>query len=124
MKARLTMDFLETTSSLAIVPAYNEQRSVDSVVRAIQMHAPDFDVLVVDDGSTDATAERARGAGARVLVHPFNLGIGGAMQSGYRYACEHGYREAVQVDADGQHDPAEIDKLRVAMREDGIDMAW
>src|SRR5689334_13060732 len=112
VKTGLTMDLLDhPTSSLAIVPAYNEQRSVDSVVRAIPAHAPEFDVLVIDDGSTDATAERAREAGAQVLVHPFNLGIGGAMQSGYRYACEHGYREAVQVDADGQHDPAEIDKL-------------
>jgi glycosyltransferase involved in cell wall biosynthesis len=119
------MEFFDRhTKSLAIVPAYNEERNIDSVVEAIHRQAPDFDVLVVDDGSTDATAQLARASGARVLVHPFNLGIGGAMQSGYRYACEQGYREAVQVDADGQHDPAEIAKLREAMREDGIDMAW
>jgi glycosyltransferase involved in cell wall biosynthesis len=119
------MDLLDhNTQSLAIVPAYNEEPNLDAVVQAIHRHAPDFDVLVIDDGSTDSTAEKARAAGAQVLVHPFNLGIGGAMQSGFRYACQRGYHEAVQVDADGQHDPAEISKLRNAMREDGIDMAW
>jgi glycosyltransferase involved in cell wall biosynthesis len=111
-------------NALAIVPAYNEERAVAAVVKAIQVHAPDLDVLVVDDGSTDGTARHAREAGAAVLVHPFNLGIGGAVQSGYRYAREQGYREAVQVDADGQHDPAEIAKLREAMKADGVDMAW
>jgi glycosyltransferase involved in cell wall biosynthesis len=110
--------------SLAIVPAYNEEGQVGAVVEAIHHETPDFDVLVVDDGSTDETAGRAREAGAEVLVHPFNLGIGGAMQSGYRYACEQGYSEAVQVDADGQHDPCEIAKLRRAMAEHGVDMAW
>jgi glycosyltransferase involved in cell wall biosynthesis len=119
------MDFLDrNTRSLAIVPAYNEERNVTAVVEAIHRHAPEFDVLVVDDGSTDATAERARANGADVLVHPFNLGIGGAMQSGFRYACEQGYREAVQVDADGQHDPTEIAKLRGAMSTHEVDMAW
>jgi glycosyltransferase involved in cell wall biosynthesis len=119
------MDFFDRrTRSLAIVPAYNEESNVDFVVEAIHRHAPDFDVLVVDDGSTDETAHRARTIGASVLVHPFNLGIGGAMQSGFRYACDQGYHEVVQVDADGQHDPAEIAKLRRAMRDDGIDMAW
>jgi glycosyltransferase involved in cell wall biosynthesis len=110
--------------SLAIVPAYNEEGSVRHVVETIRSRAPEFDVLVIDDGSTDATADRAREAGALVLVHPFNLGIGGAVQSGYRYACEHGYDEAVQIDGDGQHDPGEIAKLRQAMHEHGVDMAW
>jgi glycosyltransferase involved in cell wall biosynthesis len=110
--------------ALAIVPAYNEEERVGAVVHAIRECAPDFSVLVIDDGSTDATATRAREAGAEVLIHPFNLGIGGAMQSGYRYACEEGYLEAVQVDGDGQHDPAEIEKLREAMGEQGVDMAW
>jgi glycosyltransferase involved in cell wall biosynthesis len=110
--------------SLAIVPAYNEEAQVGAVVRAIHECAPDFDVLVIDDGSTDATGGRAREAGAEVIVHPFNLGIGGAMQSGYGYAFDQGYQEAVQVDADGQHDPAEIAKLRSAMAEHTVDMAW
>jgi len=115
---------IEGLKRLAIVPAYNEEPNIPSVVDAIHRSAPEYDVLVIDDGSTDATAKRAREAWAQVLVHPFNLGIGGAMQSGFRFACERGYHEAVQVDADGQHDPAEIAKLRSAMRENGIDMAW
>ena len=73
-------------------------------------------MLVVDDGSGDATAERARAAGATVLTHPFNLGIGGAVQSGYRYAYLNGYDVAVQVDGDGQHDPAQIAKLEQGLR--------
>jgi glycosyltransferase involved in cell wall biosynthesis len=101
---------------LAIVPAYNEAGAIAATVSEIRANAPDFDVLVVDDGSTDATARRAREAGARVLSHPFNLGIGGAVQSGYRYALEHDYDTAVQVDGDGQHDPrcipALLDHLR------------
>jgi glycosyltransferase involved in cell wall biosynthesis len=97
--------------NLAIVPAYNEAHAIAATVAAICERASDFDVLVVDDGSTDATAERARRAGAAVLRMPFNLGIGGAMQSGYLYALERGYEVAVQVDGDGQHDPRHIQEL-------------
>jgi glycosyltransferase involved in cell wall biosynthesis len=93
------------STQLAIVPAYNESASVARVIREIREHAPGFDVVVVDDGSTDDTSDRARSAGAAVLRHPYNLGIGGAVQSGYMYAAERGYDIAVQVDGDGQHDP-------------------
>ena len=93
------------SSHLAIVPAYNESASVARVVEELRAHAPDFDVVVIDDGSTDDTSDRARSAGASVLRHPYNLGIGGAVQSGYMYASERGYDIAVQVDGDGQHDP-------------------
>jgi len=89
---------------IAIIPAYNESASVADVIGALREHAPTFDPLVVDDGSTDRTAAAARAAGAQVVRHPFNLGIGGAVQSGYRYAQEHDYDIAVQVDGDGQHD--------------------
>ena len=99
------------TRKLAIVPAYNEQGSVASVVRDLHEHVPDFDVLVVDDGSTDSTSAEAKTAGATVLRMPFNLGIGGTVQAGYQYALEHGYDYAVQVDGDGQHDAREIGKL-------------
>lgn len=106
---------------LAVVPAYNEAETVASVIQALHRHAPDFDVLVIDDGSTDATAERAELAGADVLRLPFNLGIGGAVQAGFTYAHEHGYDFMVQVDGDGQHDPAEIVTLQAAMSPD-VDM--
>jgi glycosyltransferase involved in cell wall biosynthesis len=102
---------LNARTRLAIVPAYNEGESIATVVRELQLHAPEFDVLVVDDGSTDRTADAARRAGALVIRHPFNLGIGGAMQSGYTYAAERDYDVAVQVDGDGQHDPRHVADL-------------
>jgi len=98
------------TRHLAIVPAYNEAGAIGATIADIASHT-DFDVLVVDDGSTDATAERARAAGAEVIRHPFNLGIGGAVQSGYQYALERDYDIAVQVDGDGQHDARHINTL-------------
>jgi len=104
--------------NLAIVPAYNEAEAISTTIRAILQHASDFDVVVVDDGSTDATAERALTAGATVLRLPFNLGIGGAMQTGYIYASENGYEVAVQVDGDGQHDPRYIRELLDHLRSD------
>ena len=99
------------TNLLAIVPAFNEAESVAGTIADIHHHAPDFDVLVIDDGSTDDTGPVARAAGARVVRHPFNLGIGGAVQSGYQYARENDYDIAVQVDADGQHDARHIHDL-------------
>jgi len=109
----MTMD-----GKLAIVPAHNEAEAIASTVEAIHRWAPDFDVVVVDDGSSDATAQRAAAAGAVVLRLPFNLGIGGAMQSGYLYARENGYQVAVQVDGDGQHDPRHIHDLIERLRSD------
>jgi glycosyltransferase involved in cell wall biosynthesis len=108
---------------LAIVPAYNEAGAVGATVDGIRRCAPDFDVIVVDDGSSDATGERARAAGATVLRLPFNLGIGGAMQAGYLYARENGYDVAVQVDGDGQHDPRFIHELLARLcGEPGLNM--
>lgn len=108
---------------LAIVPAYNEEEAIGTTIGSIHRWAPDFDVLVIDDGSTDRTSEQAAAAGAKVLRMPYNLGIGGAMQSGYIYAKENGYEVAVQVDGDGQHDPRQIESLLERLTADpGLNM--
>ncbi|HWM16675.1 MAG TPA: glycosyltransferase family 2 protein [Microbacterium sp.] len=96
---------------LIIVPAWNEMRNVGTTVREIRAASPHYDVAVIDDGSTDGTASAAREAGAVVIVLPFNLGVGGAMRTGFTYAQRHGYSRAIQVDADGQHNPADIDRV-------------
>jgi glycosyltransferase involved in cell wall biosynthesis len=108
---------------LAIVPAHNEEGAITSTVGEIHSFAPDFDVLVIDDGSTDMTAASAEAAGAMVVRLPFNLGIGGAMQTGYIYAQEHGYQIAVQIDGDGQHNPLCIRDLLNRLEADpGLNM--
>ena len=100
---------------LAVVPAYNESATLASVIEAIHRHAPRYDVLVIDDGSTDSTSALAEAIGARTLRMPFNLGIGGAVQAGFVYALDNGYERMVQVDGDGQHDPSQIRLLEAAM---------
>jgi glycosyltransferase involved in cell wall biosynthesis len=95
----------------AIVPAYNEAGSISSVIAEIRSADPELEIVVVDDGSIDGTAQLARAAGARVLQLPYNLGIGAAVQTGLRYACEEGYDVAVQIDGDGQHDARELAQL-------------
>lgn len=107
---------------LVIVPAWNEQETLAGVIAEIRAAAPGTDVLVVNDGSTDATASVAREAGATVLDLPLNLGVGGAMRAGYKYADREGYQRAVQLDADGQHDPADLDRLYRAMSDSGADV--
>lgn len=101
----------DSTRVLVVVPAFNEASSVGTVVGDVRAQYPAFDVLVVDDGSVDATARRAAAAGATVCRLPFNLGVGGAMRTAYKFALRGGYDVVVQVDADGQHDPAYIEKL-------------
>ncbi len=107
---------------LVIIPAYNEEGSVGKVVEGVHALLPEAEVLVVNDGSTDRTSEKARASQATVLELPFNLGIGGAMQAGYQYACQRGYDIAVQVDADGQHDPKEIIRLLPALQAEEADV--
>lgn len=106
---------------LVIVPALNEREALPAVVREIRVANPGADVLVIDDGSTDDTAVRAWEAGALVASLPYNLGVGGAMRTGFRYALDHGYDMAAQVDADGQHDPGDLPALVAAL--DGADVA-
>ena len=97
--------------ALVVVPAFNEEASLPATLEELRERAPALDVVVVDDGSSDATASEARHAGVPVLVLPINLGVGAALQTGFRYALEHGYEVAVQLDADGQHDPADLAPL-------------
>ncbi len=98
-------------SVLIIIPAYNEEETIASVLEDIADHMETASVVVVDDGSQDATPLIARKMGAVVLQHPFNMGVGAAMQTGFKYALQNGYTICVQVDADGQHPASEIPKL-------------
>jgi glycosyltransferase involved in cell wall biosynthesis len=101
-------DQLGDLERIAIVPALNEEETVGRVIDEIRAFDPGFDIVVVDDGSVDRTAGVAADRGAFVLRLPFNLGIGGAMQTGYRFAFERSYDIAVQIDGDGQHDPQQL----------------
>jgi glycosyltransferase involved in cell wall biosynthesis len=107
---------------LAVVPAYNEAKALEPVIEALRRTGA-CDVCVVDDASTDDTAEVARRMGARVLRSPVNLGIGGAVQTGYLWARDHGYDVAVQVDGDGQHDPSALPALLAPVLAGTADLA-
>ena len=112
-------------SLLVIIPAFNEEAALpgtlESLTAALRARQLPADVVVIDDGSVDRTADVARAAGAVTLQLPFNLGIGGALRTGFRYAVAHGYDRAVQFDADGQHDPTEVAAL-VAALDDGTNL--
>lgn len=107
---------------IAIVPAYNEQGAIGDVIAELNAFDPGLDVVVVDDASNDETAKRARSFGATVITLPFNLGIGGAVQTGFRFAAAHGYELAVRVDGDGQHDPSELGPLVDAVKRGDADI--
>ncbi|HWG95232.1 MAG TPA: glycosyltransferase family 2 protein [Mycobacteriales bacterium] len=106
---------------LVVVPAFNEQECLPGVLAELAAALPQADVLVVDDASTDRTRQAALGAGVRVLSLPINLGVGGAMRAGYRYALRFGYDVVLQVDGDGQHDPRDAPALLAAL-DDGADV--
>ncbi len=102
---------------LIAIPAWNEQESIADVIAKVRQSRPDADILVINDGSTDDTARVADSAGATVISLPFNVGVGGAMRTAFLYAKRHGYAALVQVDADGQHDPADLDRLLLGLDE-------
>ncbi len=107
---------------LVIIPAYNEEASIVSTVEELKTKAPDTDFVVVNDGSADRTADICREKGYPLLDLPTNLGLTGAFQTGIRYACGQGYDAALQLDADGQHDPAFIGEMKRMMEERGLDL--
>ena len=109
----------ESQRVLILIPAFNEAGRIEKVIQGLLDLREDFDVVVIDDGSSDHTRQAAIAMGATVLRHPVNLGYGAALQTGYIYAQRHGYQQLVQMDADGQHDPesvpvllAELDRAR------------
>jgi len=106
--------------TLIAIPAWNESRSIQGVIGKVRAHVPEASILVVDDGSTDATASLARAAGATTVSLPFNVGVGGAMRTAFLYAEREGYQQLVQVDADGQHEPADLEALLAGL--DGADI--
>jgi glycosyltransferase involved in cell wall biosynthesis len=108
--------------TLVFIPAWNEESSIAEVIEGVRKALPDADVLVVDDGSTDATVERARAAGARVASLPFNQGVGAAQQTGYIYALRGGYDICAHLDGDGQHLPSELARLVEEVKAGRADM--
>ncbi len=109
--------------ALIIIPAYNEENKIAAVIRGIRGHLPEAEVLVVDDGSRDQTYAEALKAGAKALRHPFNLGYGTALQTGYKYALTKGYKAIIQLDGDGQHDPSFISDLFAVVDKGETDIA-
>ena len=109
-------------SVLVIVPAYDEEGAVGHVVKSVLEVLGDTPIIVIDDGSQDATAEVATAAGAEVFRLPHHLGLGGTVQTGYRFAFEQGFDRVVRVDGDGQHNPRDIPTLLKAMDEGGYDV--
>jgi glycosyltransferase involved in cell wall biosynthesis len=107
---------------LIVIPAFNEEEKIQDVVEEIRREVPEAVVLVVNDGSRDQTEARARASGARVLTHPFNMGYGVTLQTGYKYALQYGFDHVLQMDGDGQHDPRYLPLLLQEVRKGGADV--
>lgn len=116
----MTIMPISLSETLVVLPAYNEEEALGGVLAEIRETLGDVTCLVVDDGSADRTSEVARAAGALVATLPLNLGVGGAMRVGFKYAVANGFRAVVQVDADGQHDPKSLPELVAGLDEADI----
>ena len=108
---------------LVVIPALNEAEQIAQVVQQVKKEVPEAQVLVVNDGSSDQTEQKAVAAGAKVLSHPFNMGYGVALQTGYKYARQYGFDYVLQMDGDGQHDPRYLQGLLKEVQEGGVDVA-
>jgi len=107
---------------LVMIPAYNEQKNIARVIRSVKRYIPEADIVVINDGSIDATVSLAESAGAEVVSLPFNMGYGVACQTGFKYAFRNGYDYLVQMDGDGQHEPKCIPDLLAAVQEPDVDL--
>jgi glycosyltransferase involved in cell wall biosynthesis len=107
---------------LVLIPAVNEEDRVGDVIQGVRQHLQGAKILVVDDGSGDGTARVSRDAGACVVSHPFNMGVGTALQTGYKYAVQHGFQYVIQLDADGQHSPAFLPAFVEKLKETQADL--
>lgn len=107
---------------LIIIPAFNEASNIEKTVTAIRKNAQGFDYVIINDCSGDRTRQICEANGYNIVNLPINLGIGGAVQTGYKYALEHGYDVAVQVDGDGQHDPEFLSTMAEHLMDNGLDM--
>jgi len=113
---------MDNKMHLVIMPALNEEATIGEVIDGIRLCIPNADILVINDGSTDRTADIAREKGVVVIDLPFNLGYGAALQTGFRFANKEGYAFVVTIDADGQHVPSSIDSLLAVMKREGADV--
>jgi len=107
---------------LILIPAYDEENRVADVIRGVRRYLPGTRILVVNDGSSDGTARVSKEAGACVINHPFNLGVGTALQTGYKYAVQNGYQYVIQLDGDGQHSPAFLPVFIAKLKETAADL--
>ena len=107
---------------LIIIPAYNESENIEKTVQMIKDFAPSFDYIIINDCSTDNTEEICQQRGFNWISLPINLGIGGAVQTGFKYALQYDYNLAVQVDGDGQHDPSFLEDMAKVLEEKGCDV--
>lgn len=107
---------------IVVIPAFNEEKQIAYVVQQVKREIPEAQILVINDGSSDATDKKAREAGARVLSHPFNLGYGVALQTGYKFAIKYGFNYVLQIDGDGQHDPRYLKNLLEELRKGDVEI--